>query len=226
MLAFPPLFWQLLLPLFHCVPASTSLPPPHAQPPAQSLGEGEGGAGLELVFQVGANRLKVFALRGFGVTCHESRRWGRIGPWLSPGTTVSEGGRSARACLVARSRACRVRAEAELSEVLKPPGSLSRGRLSCGLPGPPAHCRQGPKSRGSGSCGSQRPEETSSSPSGVSFWAPHQATLGTRLSLTGIGELALQASAEWAAHPIPGMEKGSSSLSRPGVWDQGARGRE
>lgn len=133
LLAFPPLFWQLLLPLLHCVPASTSLPPPHAQPPAQSLGEGEGGAGLELVFQVGTNRLKVFALRGFGVTCHESRRWRRIGPWPSPGTTVSEGGRSAGAWLAERSRACKVRAEAELSEVLKLSGSLSRGRLSRGL---------------------------------------------------------------------------------------------
>lgn len=226
MLAFPPLFWQLLLSLLHCVPASTSLPLPHAQPPAQSLGEGEGEAGLELVFQKGTNRLKVFALIGFGVTCLGSRRWGRIGPWPSPGTAVSEGGRSAGACLVARSRACKVRAEAELSEVLKPPGSLSRGHLSRGLPGPLAHCRQGPKSRGSGSCGSQRPQETGGSPSGVSFWAPLQVTLGIRLSLTGISELALQASAEWAAHPIPGLEKGSPSLSRPGVWDQGTRGRE
>lgn len=143
-----------------------------------------------MVFQVGTNRLKVFALRGFGVTCHESRRWRRIGPWPSPGTTVSEGGRSAGAWLAERSRACKVRAEAELSEVLKLSGSLSRGRLSRGLPGAPAHWRQGPKSRGSGSCGSQRPQETGGSPSGISLWAPPQVTLGTRLSLTGIGELA------------------------------------
>ena len=45
------------------------------------------------------------------------------------------------------------------------------------------------------------------------------------LSLTGIGELALQAPAGWAAYPIPGLERRCAPLPQPGVREQGAGSR-
>lgn len=125
--------------------------------------------------------------------------------------------RQKRGCLVARSGAYKVRVEAELSEVLKPPDSVPRTPQPR-TPGPSRSSQarpQVPRPR------PVRFRETSRdrSPSGVSFRAPPRVTLGTQLSLTGIGELALRPrlarrrvpSRGWRedAHPFPGLQRGS-----------------
>lgn len=62
------------------------------------------------------------------------------------------------------------------------------------------------------------------SPWRVSFRVPPQVTLGTQISLTGIGELALQAGGRRVLSP--GLEKGRAPSPRLGELEQGAGRQE
>lgn len=131
--------------------------------------------------------------------------------------------RQKRGCLVLWRGVYKVRVEAELSEVLKPPDSVPRTPQPR-TPGPSRSAQarpQVPRPR------PMRFPETSRdrSPSGVSFRTPPRVTLGTQLSFTGISELALQSAAGWVARPIPGLERGCAPLPRPGDREPGAESR-
>lgn len=163
---------------------------------------------------------RVFALREFGARAYGTN------PTLAGPRNRSLRGRQKHRCLMVQSGAGKVGPKPELSEVLKPPGSRFCGRPSPDpLALPSAQLRQGSKSQGSGSCGSRRPRETGSLPNGVSFWAPPQVTLDTRLPLIGISELPLKVSGEGAVHPNLGLEKGCEPFPRRRVQDQRARRR-
>lgn len=156
---------------------------------------------------------RMFALREFEVPSPGARAFGGWGD-LGPPQEGWSRGRRERWCPQAE-RVC---------QGLRRGGALQGAEASQpsfleGLSRPSCWGRQGPEPQGSGPRGSRTPQgDQQLSPSGVSLRVPPQVTLGTRISLKGIGELALQAG--WAARPVPGA--GERVRTGSPAWSAGA----